>query len=129
MKKIKPQSPVESPSAKQPEQSASRAPPTPPSPRATSPATLVSRTDVARAENEGLHHLPPSDKPAKPALAPTALEGEGGYSAARRYAKGVRRSIAEGDAEKLATDAVEALDGPEGHGLRDAAAVAGRRGA
>ncbi len=49
-----------------------------------------------------------------------ALEGEGNYSAARRYDEGVQRSVAKGSAEKLGQEAAKALDGAEGNDLRKA---------
>lgn len=62
-----------------------------------------------RAENEGM-------------LAPTPdkLEGEGNYTAARRYDAGVAHSVDKGDIERLAKEAAQALDGPEGAKLRAA---------
>jgi hypothetical protein len=49
-----------------------------------------------------------------------ALEGEGSYSAARRYDEGVQRSVEKGDAEKLGKEAARALDSSEGKELRKA---------
>ena len=48
------------------------------------------------------------------------LEGEGSYTAARRYREGVEGSVEQGDTEKLAKKAVDALDGAEGPALREA---------
>lgn len=46
--------------------------------------------------------------------------GEGNIAADRRYREGVERSVREGDTEKLAKEAADALDGPEGASLRAA---------
>ena len=71
-----------------------------------------------RAEGEGmLASAPAHDAPKKAA---TELEGEGSYSAGRRYDEGVQRSVAKGDAEKLGKEAAKALDGAEGKELRKA---------
>jgi hypothetical protein len=67
---------------------------------------------IERAEGEGMTPRPPDG--------PTALEGEGSYTAARRYDEGVERSVVKGDTEKLAKQAARALDGPEGAELREA---------
>lgn len=48
------------------------------------------------------------------------LEGEGSYSASRRYREGLEESVQRGDSDKLAEEAVEALDGAEGEELRQA---------
>jgi len=48
------------------------------------------------------------------------VEGEGSYSASRRYREGLEQSVQRGDADKLAEDAAEALDGEEGEELRKA---------
>jgi hypothetical protein len=64
--------------------------------------------DAERAEGEGM-------------IAPVPeVEGEGSYTATRRYDEGVARSVAEGDAKRLADEAAAALDGPEGDELRRA---------
>jgi len=47
-------------------------------------------------------------------------EGEGSYTAARRYDEGVRHSEEKGNAEHLAQEAKRALEGPEGDELRRA---------
>lgn len=64
---------------------------------------------LERAEGEGMI-----------APAPEELEGEGSYTATRRYDEGVARSIAEGNTERLADEAARALDSPEGDDLREA---------
>lgn len=66
-----------------------------------------------RAEGEGM--LAP-DSEADPAQ----LEGEGSYTATRRYDEGVERSVTEGKTDELAKKAAAALDGPEGEELRKA---------
>ena len=66
-----------------------------------------------RAEGEGM--IAPD-----PEADPTKLEGEGSYTATRRYDEGVERSIAEGKTDELARKAAAALDGPEGAELRNA---------
>lgn len=63
-----------------------------------------------RAEGEGMIAPDPE----------AALEGEGSYTATRRYDEGVERSVAEGKTDELAKKAAEALDGPEGDELRNA---------
>lgn len=46
--------------------------------------------------------------------------GEGNVAADRRYREGVERSVREGGTGKLAKEAADALDGPEGASLRAA---------
>ena len=89
-------------------------------PSAPKPEPAPERTSLAveRAEGEGMA------APAVPQEKASELEGEGSYSAARRYDEGVQRSVAEGDTEKLAKEAARALDGPEGAELRKAAQAA-----
>ena len=65
-----------------------------------------------RAEGEGMLAPSEDDK--------SKLEGEVSYTAARRYDEGVAQSVAKGDTEKLAKEAAEALDGPQGPELRQA---------
>ncbi len=48
------------------------------------------------------------------------VEGEGSYTATHNYNRGVERSVQRGDAEALAEDAKQALEGDEGDGLREA---------
>ena len=48
------------------------------------------------------------------------LEGEGSYTAARRYDAAVQKARAPGQTEQLAEDAKKALSGPEGDSLREA---------
>jgi hypothetical protein len=67
-----------------------------------------------RAEGEGMPPAPASTEPG------AALEGEGSYTAGRRYDEGVQRSIATGDVERLAKEAAKAIAGPEGPALRKA---------
>jgi len=69
-----------------------------------------------RAEGEGM--IAPA--PHEPAQPDASLEGEGSYTAARRYDEGVERSIEKGDTERLAKEAARALTGPEGADLRQA---------
>ena len=80
-----------------------------------------------RAEGEGMiapeHDPVKKTTPAKPAA---EVEGEGSYSATRRYDEGVQRSVAKGDVERLAKEAAQALDGPEGDELRRAEQAAKR---
>ena len=52
------------------------------------------------------------------------LEGEGSYSAARRYNRHLGDAVASGDLEAGAEEARSALDGPEGAELRRAAVEA-----
>jgi hypothetical protein len=56
------------------------------------------------------------------------VEGEGSYSAARRYREGLARSEQEGRADELAQEAKKAVDGPEGPALREAEERAKRMG-
>jgi hypothetical protein len=51
---------------------------------------------------------------------PNQLEGEGSYTAARRYREGVAKTVKEGGVAEAAERAAEALDGPEGEALRAA---------
>ena len=46
--------------------------------------------------------------------------GEGNPDAARRYDKGVEKTIREGKVDELAEEAKKALEGPEGDELRRA---------
>jgi hypothetical protein len=48
------------------------------------------------------------------------VEGEGSYTADRRYREGVQRSEQAGRSDELAKEASKALDGPEGAVLREA---------
>ena len=48
------------------------------------------------------------------------VEGEGSYTADRRYREGVQRSEQAGKSDQLAKEASQALDGPEGAALREA---------
>lgn len=48
------------------------------------------------------------------------LQGEGNYDASRRYREGLEKSVEKGDAERLAHEAEEALEGKEGDELREA---------
>lgn len=66
-----------------------------------------------RAEGEGMI-APDSDDDL------SQVEGEGSYTATRRYDEGVERSIADGKTDELARKAAAALDGPEGDELRKA---------
>lgn len=66
-----------------------------------------------RAEGEGMIAPDPENDQSK-------IEGEGSYTATRRYDEGVERSVAEGKTEELAKKAASALDGPEGDELRKA---------
>ena len=49
------------------------------------------------------------------------LEGEGSYSATRRYNQHLADAVTSGDLEAGAKEAARALDGPEGEELRRAA--------
>jgi hypothetical protein len=49
------------------------------------------------------------------------LEGEGSYSATRRYNQHLGDAVASGDLEAGAEEAAQALDGPEGEELQRAA--------
>jgi hypothetical protein len=71
-----------------------------------------------RAEGEGML------APQTPQEKAPELEGEGSYTATRRYDEGLQRSVAKGDAERLGEEAARALDGPEGADLRKAAEAA-----
>ncbi len=48
------------------------------------------------------------------------LEGEGSYTATRRYNKNLRKAVERGDTDALAERARRALEGEEGPGLRKA---------
>jgi hypothetical protein len=87
----------------------------------------VLQSDRERAENEGMIAKAPESTP-RPAMkdAPSELEGEGSYTAARRYREGVEESIEEGKTEELADAAAESLDGAEGPELRRAEHAAKR---
>jgi len=84
--------------------------------------------DLARAENEGMTAPAPASSPtaAAPRADPAELEGEGSYTAARRYREGVERSVKEGSTDHLAEEAAQAIDGPEGEELRRAEEAAKR---
>jgi hypothetical protein len=55
------------------------------------------------------------------------LEGEGSYTATRRYNRHLGEAIDSGDIEAAADEARRALEGPEGPALK-AAEEAGKRG-
>lgn len=56
-----------------------------------------------------------------------AIEGEGSYTASRRYNEGVERSVAAGKTDELARKAKEALAGPKGAELKRAEQI-GKKG-
>jgi hypothetical protein len=64
-------------------------------------------------------HKPASPQP-KQSPQPTQVEGEGSYTASRRYNEGVKKHVETEDTEGLAEAAREALEGEEGDELRDA---------
>jgi len=66
-------------------------------------------------------------KPANAAAKTAGVEGEGSYTAARRYNEGVKRAVDSGKTEELAQKAKEALAGPEGPELERAARI-GKKG-
>lgn len=90
------------------------------------PKRDVSQADIQRAEGEGMTLTPTptpkvDTKPEDLKVDKTdGIEGEGSYTAARRYREGLEESVQKGDAEKLAEQAADALDGPEGADLRHA---------
>jgi len=51
---------------------------------------------------------------------PEAVEGEGSYTATRRYNEHLEQSIKKGNSDALAHEAETALEGPEGEALRKA---------
>jgi hypothetical protein len=64
---------------------------------------------------------PPKKYPASSALPASDEElGEGNKSAAKRYNQGVKETLESKDVDKLAHQAAEALEGPEGEALREA---------
>jgi hypothetical protein len=64
---------------------------------------------------------PPKKYPASSALPASDEElGEGNRSAAKRYNQGVKETLESKDVDKLAHQAAEALEGPEGEALREA---------
>lgn len=65
-------------------------------------------------------HQPGGLKAATPVQGGAKVEGEGSYTAARRYREGLEQSVKKGDADELAKEAADALDGPEGESLRAA---------
>lgn len=66
-------------------------------------------------------------KSANVATKSNGVEGEGSYTAARRYNEGVKRSVETGKTEELARKAKEALAGPEGPELARAERI-GKKG-
>jgi hypothetical protein len=62
---------------------------------------------------------PASPQPKQPPQ-PSQVEGEGSYTASRRYNEGVKKHVETQDVEELAEAAREALEGEEGEELRDA---------
>ena len=101
--------------------SAARVPPAAPTSEADpscEPGTERSSLAGERAEGEGMVAPEPTD--ANAAAAPSDLKGEGNFRMGRHYGKGVARSAEKGDVEKLAEEAANALDGPEGADLRHA---------
>lgn len=55
------------------------------------------------------------------------VEGEGSYTASRRYRKGLEKSVAAGKTDELARKAQKAYDGKEGKELRKAEQTAKQR--
>ena len=84
------------------------------------PATERASLPEERAEGEGMIAPTPDAAKGKAKGEASELEGEGSYTATRRYDEGVARSVAKGDTDKLAHEAEKALDGPEGDELREA---------
>jgi len=64
-------------------------------------------------------HQPSRPQPAPPAP-PAQVEGEGSYTATRRYNDGLKKHIETQDVDELAEAAREALEGEEGDELRHA---------
>jgi hypothetical protein len=105
-------------------------PQTPPEQASANPKREVPEAELKRAEDEGMTAKPNQNNPnledanrgkaPAPVPQPESVEGEGSYTAARRYREGVEQSLQKGDSEKLADEAAEALDGPEGADLRHA---------
>jgi len=63
----------------------------------------------------------PKKYPASSALPASDEElGEGNKTAAKRYNQGVKETLESKDVDKLAHEAADALDGPEGEALREA---------
>ena len=63
----------------------------------------------------------PKKYPASSALPASDEElGEGNKTAAKRYNQGVKETLETKDVDKLAHEAAEALDSPEGEALREA---------
>ncbi|MEO7330906.1 MAG: hypothetical protein ABI193_20190 [Minicystis sp.] len=87
---------------------------------ATATAKAPHPLEVAAAENEGM----PARVSAAPAVAPSALEGEGSRTAAHHYEEGLKASIASGKTEALAEEARKALEGPEAADLKKAESAA-----
>lgn len=105
--------------------------PAPPDLRTSMPS--LTDEDIRRAEWEGMT----PNKPVAPhdddddGLPPSSssgygVEGEGSYTAARRYNEGLLRTVRSGQVDDLAQQAADALDGPEGSLLRQAERVAKR---
>ena len=105
-------------------------PQTPPQEVPAKPLREVPKVERERAENEGMTVKPNRDstnledvkigKAHSQEPQNDGLEGEGSYTAARRYREGLERSVQDGNADDLAQDAADALDGPEGADLRHA---------
>ena len=57
----------------------------------------------------------------------SSVEGEGSYTASRRYREGLEKSVAKGNSATLARKAQKAYDGPEGKELRRAEAAAKKK--
>ena len=62
---------------------------------------------------------PASTETAQPKQ-PSEIEGEGSYTASRRYNEGLKKHIETENVEELAEAAREALEGVEGEELREA---------
>ena len=60
---------------------------------------------------------------------PEGVQGEGNYEAGRRFQAEETRFVKTAPVEKLATEAEEALDGPEGEELERARTETAQRGA
>lgn len=100
-----------------------RRPVTPEAFRASMPS--LTDEDIRRAEWEGMTPNKPmaphdEDDDWLPPSSGYGVEGEGSYTAARRYNEGLLRTVRSGKVEELGQQAADALDGPEGPSLRQA---------
>jgi len=101
-------------------------------PRSKDRGETKAESPAAKRDEERQHATPPAAEQAAKhegtASSETELEGEGSYTAGRRYDDSVRDFVDSGAVEGSAREAQRAVDSPEGDDLRDAERI-GKGGA